>query len=444
MSVAQTIPLNVFERQVLPLLRQQHSDDAALHKAIDAFCQQTRILDEHDQEVDVRTLSLPADESEVRGTDSEQLKSLVRQTLAELRQQEGAPVGKARHLRSGQGDQRAQGFGSLGEFALAVHKASARGGAVDSRLLTKTPTTWAGESAGDSGGFLVPQEWSEKIWQLVIDEESLLARTNRIPTSRNSLSLPVSESTPWGTSGVQAYWVDEGQQIAQSRPQFEYRNLRLHKLAALVPASDELLEDATALTAFIGREAARAIRYKADDAILHGDGVAKPLGVFNSGALVTVSKESSQDADTLLAENVARMYARMPASSINRAVWVMNQDVLPQLLNLTLGNQPVYLPPNGISDAPFGTLLGRPIILSQHCKSLGDLGDVLFADMQQYLALTKSAPLQASSSVHLWFDYDLTAFRFTFRLAGQPWLSSPVTGAYSSAALSPFVTLEAR
>jgi HK97 family phage major capsid protein len=215
-------------------------------------------------------------------------------------------------------------------------------------------------------------------------------------------------------------------------------------LAALVPASDELIEDTTALDAFIGPEAGRAIRYKADDAIINGDGVGKPLGILNAAALVTVTKETSQTADTLVAENVAKIYARMPAPYINKAVWLINQDVLPQLLSMTLGDHPIYLPPNGITDAPFGTLLGRPVHLSQHTQTLGDVGDIMFADLSQYLTLTKADGLRASSSVHLWFDYDVTAFRFTFRLAGQPWLSAAITPDNSTASLSPFVTLAAR
>jgi HK97 family phage major capsid protein len=325
-----------------------------------------------------------------------------------------------------------------------VHKASAPGGSIDQRLITKGPTTYAHEGAGGSGGYLVPQQWAEQLWEMVVGDESLLSRTNQIPTSRNSLSLPVNASTPWGSGGVQAYWADEAEQVSQSKPRFEYRNLRLSKLSALVPASDELLEDVAALDAFIGREAGRAIRYKADDAVINGDGVGKPLGILTSGALVSVAKEDAQNDDTLLAQNVAKMYARMPAASISRAVWLINQDVLPQLLSMTLGDALVYLPPNGIADAPFGTLLGRPVILSQHMRTLGDEGDILFADLSQYLSLIKSDGIKTASSIHLWFDYDVTAFRFTFRIAGQPWLSAPISPDNSSDTLSPFVTLAER
>lgn len=445
MSSATAITLDVFTKSILPLMRTKHHGGDALAQAIKSFVAETPIVDESGNEIDVDALVVEEDESGNTSTKSSDadIEHLVKQALARMSKSTHKNVvisgGETRV-----DDRTTSGFKAMGEFALAVHKASAPGGSIDARLQTKAPTTFASEGAGGSGGFMVPQEWSDQLWDVVLGEESLLSRTNQIPTSRNSLSLPVSESTPWGNGGVQAYWADEGDQITQSRPQFEHRNLRLHKLAALVPASDELLDDATALDAFVGREAARAIRYKADDAIVNGDGVGKPLGVLHSDALVTVTEEVSQAADTLVGENVVKMYARMPAPNVNNAVWLINQDVLPQLLSMTLGDQLVYMPPNGIGDAPFGTLLGRPVILSQHANGLGNEGDILFVDFSQYLALIKADGMQSSSSIHLWFDYDVTAFRFTFRLAGQPWLSSPITPDNGSDTLSPFVTLAER
>lgn len=442
---ASTMTLAAFTQSVLPLLRERHRDGAVLATAIKGFVARTPIVDDDGHEVDIETLA-PAEmeDGEADEITEARVSKLVDQALKKLTppRPRNLPVITESDTR---GEQvRTGGFAGLGEFALAVHKASAPGSVVDQRLITKAPTTFAHEGAGGSGGFLVPAQWAERLWQIVLGEESLLSRTNQIPTSRNALSLPVSQTTPWGTAGVQAYWMDEAEQVGQSRPQFEYRNLRLHKLAALVPASDELLEDAAALDAIIGNEAGRAIRYKADDAILHGDGVGKPLGLLHSAALVTVDKESEQSSDTVLVQNIVKMYARMPAPHVSRAVWLINQDVVPQLLTLTLSGQALYMPPNGIADSPFGTLLGRPVILSQHCRTLGETGDVIFADLSQYLALIRAEGLKAASSIHLWFDYDVTAFRFTFRLGGQPWLSAPITPANSSDELSPFVALQER
>lgn len=54
---------------------------------------------------------------------------------------------------------------------------------------------------------------------------------------------------------------------------------------------------------------------------------------MNSDALITVAKESGQAAKTLTADNVANMYTRMLASSLKKAHWEINQELLPQLMH---------------------------------------------------------------------------------------------------------------
>jgi hypothetical protein len=46
--------------------------------------------------------------------------------------------------------------------------------------------------------------------------------------------------------------------------------------------------------------------------------------------------------------------------------------------------------------------------------------------------------------MHLYFDQGVTAFRWTLRVGGQPWLSTPITRKNGSNTLSHFVTLQAR
>jgi hypothetical protein len=53
--------------------------------------------------------------------------------------------------------------------------------------------------------------------------------------------------------------------------------------------------------------------------------------------------------------------------------------------------------------------------------------------------------MQFASSIHLRFDYDQTAFRFVFRIDGQPWWPTAATPLYATSdTLSPFVTLAER
>src|SRR6185437_5555699 len=104
----------------------------------------------------------------------------------------------------------------------------------------------------------------------------------------------------------------------------------------------------------------------------------------------------------------------------------------PQLAALTLGNIPFFLPNNqrGIASPYEGSIRGRPMMFTEHCKSLTNLGDIAFADLSGYLLATKQGGgIDFAASIHLFFDYGIQAFRWTFRLGGQPYLSSAVSPA---------------
>jgi hypothetical protein len=48
------------------------------------------------------------------------------------------------------------------------------------------------------------------------------------------------------------------------------------------------------------------------------------------------------------------------------------------------------------------------------------------------------------TSMHLWFDQDLMAFKFVLRIGGIPWWGSTIAPRDGSNTLSCFVALEAR
>lgn len=360
------------------------------------------------------------------------------------------PAGSGARGRENIEDDPMRGFRGMADFALAVQASTAavkRGiGEVDERLRVLGAPSNFHREGGSSDGYMVPPAVKEEIWRVAFEDEGLLSTFAPEPTSSDSIQLYVDESTPWGSSGVQANWAAEGAQFSPSRLSQGARNVQLHKLYAFVLATSELVNDAPRLGNRLTVQAGEAIRYKAEEAIVTGDGVGKPLGYMDSGALVTVAKESSQTADTIVAANVAKMFARMlMTGNTSRAFWLVHQSALPQLMTMTLGDQPIWTPPaSGFVNAPGGFLLGRPVRFSEHCEVVGDKGDIQLINPAGYYAATKDGGIDFASSIHLYFDYDIEAFRWTFRLGGQPYLSAPVSPDKGSDTLSHFVTLAAR
>jgi HK97 family phage major capsid protein len=346
------------------------------------------------------------------------------------------------------------GFRTAGDFLKTVRLAQNPGASIDERLMigmgrnAAAPTSFGNEGSAQDGGFLVPPQFASEIFQLSLGEDSLLPMTDNVEISGNTMAFPKDETTPWGSNGIRAYWQAEASTAVGTKPVLGLSTLRLKKLMALVPVTDELLDDTNALSSYLPDKIATSIRWKSNESILFGTGTGVPIGCMNTATTVTVAKESGQATQTLQAQNLAKMISRLPPGSFGRAVWIVNNDVLPALFTLTLGNYPIYLPtgvnPGGIQVSPYGTLLGRPVFVSQHANTFSSAGDVLLADLSYYQTITKAGGMQTATSMHLYFDADLTAFRTTFRMDGQSKIAAPISPAKGSTTMSPFVQLGAR
>lgn len=342
------------------------------------------------------------------------------------------------------------GFHTLEEFVGAVMVAGSRvrQGAVDQRLVfgAQAPSTSGSEQTGSDGGYLVPMSFAAEIFRISLDEGSLLPLTSELPVTGNSISFPVDETTPWGNTGVRMLWSHELEAATQSKLSVGGRTLKLRKMIGLVPLTDELMSDSTAAAAFASSQLGQALAWKINSAIVNGTGGKEPLGYRkHSSLLLSQTKETSQTADTITALNVSKMFGRLPATSMRSPSlrWLINPDALNQVMYLTIEGQPVWTPPQGGSDAaPAGYLLGRPIVVTDLCETLGDAGDIQLADFRQYVTISKGP--EYAESMHLFFDYGLQALRLTFRMDGQPWLSAPISPANGSMTRGPFVQLEAR
>jgi len=292
------------------------------------------------------------------------------------------------------------------------------------------------ETIPSDGGFLVQQDFSTELLKDVFDTGILASRCRRVPISgnANSMKLPGLDetsraSTRWG--GIVGYWEEEAGEKSASKPKFRKIELNLKKLIGLCYATDELLSDAAALEGVIRQGFVSEFGFLLDDAIINGTGAGQPLGILNAGCLVQVNKETGQKAATVLAENVINMWSRLFASSRPNAVWLINQNIEPQLFTMSLavgtGGIPIYMPAGGLSGQPYGTLFGRPVLAIEQAATLGTLGDILLADLQNGYILAEKGGIQSDMSIHVRFVYDESVFRFVMRVDGQPVRASALT-----------------
>jgi HK97 family phage major capsid protein len=343
-------------------------------------------------------------------------------------------------------------FATLGCNLQAVAAyGNSRGACMDSRLV-RAPLG-QGEIDPSGGGFLVGTDHATAMLMRIYDNGQLWNATTgfTVSATSNGTSIPAIDETSRADGqrfgGVSVYMTAEGNAPTASATKVRKVDLNLKKMAGLVYVSDEMLNDAPQITQLVNTALLQEFAYTLDNFVVRGNGGSQPLGILNAPCKVKVAAETGQKTKTIVLENILNMESRMWGPSMANANWYVNSDVLPSLRQMSLaigtGGVPAYMPPGGLSSAPYGMLLGRPVLPIEQCSTLGTEGDIILADPSQFLRAEKGG-LQVASSMHVQFLTDQMAFRFTMRIDGQPWWHTALTPANGTVTKSPFVTLANR
>lgn len=330
------------------------------------------------------------------------------------------------------------GYKPWGEFKSASDfvRAGFEGGAsFESKLGTHIKAIQGmSTQEGSEGGYTIMPEFAPGIIDRVY-ENSLWADTDNYSVAGNNMTFRANAETSRANGsrhgGLRGYWTGEGQTIDDSKPTWREVSLKLKKLAVIVYLTDELIEDTgDAMEQYVTKKVSEEFNFMTGDSLMRGTGAGQPIGWLNAPSLLAVAAEDGQEAATILPENVVKMYSRFFAPNIAGAKWYHNQDIGPQLDLMTLGigaaGVAMFNPPNGLADAPFGTLRGRPMQPTEFNPTLGTQGDLMLCDMGQMLSISKGGIVQAIS-MHVEFLTGQTALRFTMRLDAQPWENAPIT-----------------
>lgn len=299
------------------------------------------------------------------------------------------------------------------------------------------------------GGFLIPEILRSELLSLSLETAIVRPRARVIPMDSLRVPFPAIDTTSNVSSvygGIVAYWTEEGAALTASSAAFGRVVLDAKKLTAYAQVPNELMSDSLiSMQALLDQLFPEALGFYEDDAFLNGSGVGMPLGANKSSAMITVDAEAGQASNTIVWENLVKMYSRMLPGSLNRAVWLVSPNCFPELATMALsvgtGGSAIWLT-NGAGTAPT-TILGRPVIVTEKAPSLGTAGDVSFIDFGFYLIGDRQV-MSAMSSPHYRFGTDETAYRIIERVDGRPWLNSAITPKNNGPTLSPFVRLAAR
>jgi len=345
------------------------------------------------------------------------------------------------------------GFKGHREFLMSVMDTATRGRIDDQRL---HPLVMPSETAGSDeqstfadpyGGFLIPPGFSPNLMKIAAEADPMAGRTTSVPMESPIIKIMArtdKNHTSSVSGGLRVYRRAESDTPAASRMEMEQVTLNAHSLFGVAYATEELLARSpisfiAVLEAGFGDEFTSTLI----DERLNGSGVGEYEGILTSPCTVSEAKETGQDADTIVFENVVKMRARCWRYS--QAIWLANHDTLPELMLLTqkigTGGAAVWQP--SAREGEPDMLLGRPIYFTEYCKTVGTVGDLVCSNWSQYLEGHLS-PLQSANSIHVRFLTHERTFKFWMENDGRCWWRSALTPKNSTTTLSPFVTLASR
>lgn len=368
------------------------------------------------------------------------------------------------------------GFKNLGQFLYAVARASnvlTMRDQIDPRLIPLAQkglaladesgnrisanhsgeTGWAtkehkdlAESAGSTGGFLVPVEQSTDLLGLTPPPMSVRAKATIIPMRRRQVLIPAVDQT--GTTagaghwfgGITASWTPEAGEKAETNPAFRQIELVAHELICYTRASDVLLDDeAVGLAAFLGGPMGfkGAIDWHEEYAFFQGTGAGQPLGVINAGATISVAAQTM--IGFTLTDSLNMLEALLPGAD---ATWHFNQRLLSNVYGMTDAGGFLVFTANASDKAP-GTLWGYPVQFTEKLPVPGNAGAAILAAWKYYYIGDRKGTTIDSTNVER-FRYNQTSWRAVHRVDGQPGLSAPLTLQDGSTQVSPFVMLGAK
>lgn len=241
------------------------------------------------------------------------------------------------------------------------------------------PITNALQVGVDSeGGYLAPDEFEQTLVAALEEENIFRKLAHIITTSSGDRKIPVVASK--GT----ASWIDEEQAIPESDPSFSQVTIGAHKLGSMIKVSGELLNDsAFNLESYIAQEFGRRLGNTEEEAFLTGDGVGKPVGIFQKtgGGSIGVTAAA---ATSITADELIDLFYSLRAPYRKNAVFLMNDQSV-KLVRKLKDNTGQYLWQPALSLGDPDTILGRPVYTSSFVPTVkGGALTVAFGDFSHY------------------------------------------------------------
>jgi len=267
------------------------------------------------------------------------------------------------------------------------------------------------EGRDPDGGYLVQPEYRNTLMSLIQQYGIARQFCTIIPMSTTELIMPKL------TGGVQVYWIGEGQTITSTQPTFGEFRMTVKKLAALVPMTSELLNDASLQIAnLLATLFAQALAKEEDRIVFVGKTAANdPFnGVLYDPGVTTYTMASGHEKFTEVdAAELADVTTYKSSVNTTGARWFMHRTVFNVVRQIKDGDgMYIWGQPTMGNDA--GIIWGYPYTLVENMPAVTDTAAstpfMFFGNLQHYY-IGDRQQMTIARSEHVGFAADKVYLR---------------------------------
>lgn len=226
------------------------------------------------------------------------------------------------------------------------------------------------EGVDTDGGYLVPEEYDNRLID-VLDEENIMRKLGTRITTSGEHKINIAATKP------AASWIEEGGALSFGDATFDQILMDAHKLHVAIKVTEELLYDnAFGLENYIITQFGKALANAEEDAFLNGDGVGKPLGLFAASG-------GGQIAETLTAavkaDDIINLVYALKRPYRKNASFIMNDKNIAAIRKLKDNNGAYVWQPSAQAGEP-DRIFGYPV----HTSAYAPEDAIAFGDYKYY------------------------------------------------------------
>lgn len=258
---------------------------------------------------------------------------------------------------------------------------------------------------------LIPAEMANEIIKDVVSNSAMMRLAKVVPMNAPTKQFPV-ELTKAG-----AYWVGEGQKITVDKASWATVELVAKKLAVIVPATKEALQDGSInVLQEVKTQIAEAMAGAFDEAALFGTN--SPYGVNKS--IVEIAKQNSKKltATNNIIKDLSDVMGLVEEEELEPNAFIASRALKAELRNAENGaGYSIF--EDKTQDAP-ARLHGEPLVFTKNFKK--EAAKVITGDFDKvYVGVLDGIDYQISTEgtvgdINL-FEQDMVAVRATMRVA---------------------------